>query len=116
MFIRFRRHYSYVVTNQEEVQKLLNFTENPLVKGFAYVAHSMKNNGNIHYHFYFIMKDAQSSDGMEKMTGIPMERIFFARSSVKDEINYMLCAGDVDTVVRKSFRTNIEGYKKYNGV
>jgi len=116
MYKRRRRDFGYVVSEQDEVQKLLNFTNHTLVRGFAYIKHTMKNNGNTHYHFYFILNGMCTSYYLEKLTGVSMKRIFFARDTFKAELDYMLRAGEVDIADLKSFRTNIDGYKKYNGV
>ena len=116
MYERFRRSFSYVVWKQEEIKKLIEFSDNPLVRGFAYVKHVMKDNGNTHYHFYFILNGMRTMYHLEKLTGVPKERIFFGRDTFKAELNYMLRAGEVDEAVPGSFKTNIKGYKKYNGV
>lgn len=111
-----RRRFCYVVNELEEIQKLVDFTNHPLVRSFAYVKHVMKNSSNTHYHFCFILHGMSTSVRLEKLLGVPKEHEFYGRDSLEAEIDYFLRGGEVDDVVPKTFRTNIKAYKKYNGV
>ena len=116
MYSQYRRRFCYVVSKLEEVQKLVDFADHPLVRSFAYVKHVMKNSSNTHYHFCFILHGVSTSVRLEKLLGVPKERVFFGRDSLETEIDYFLRGGEVDDAVPKTFRTNIKAYKKYNGV
>ena len=107
------RNFHYVVWHEDDIKKLFVFTECPLVEKFAYVKHQGNSDNNPHYHFYFVIRG--SDEFPSKLNGVNDNYCVGCNVSENDILNYFLRLLDGSGIYKRTFRTNIDGYKKYNG-
>ena len=108
------RRVHYLVWHEDDIKKLLVFTNCPLVKKFAYIKHQGDSEQYPHYHFYFVISG--SDEFLFKLNGVNDRYCVDCRAKESDIINYFLRSPYGCEVDLQSFKTNIEGYKNYNGI
>ena len=112
----YKKAFHYIVKHEDDIKKMLVFTQCPLVEKFAYVKHDNYSGQCSHYHFYFVVKCKSLDVILSELTGV--NGCFLSDVPKKEGLllQYFLreVAGDVPDM--RIFKTNIEGFKKYNAV
>ena len=102
---RFRR-FHYVVTQNDDIDKLISFTKIPFVHRYAYVKHVV--NDKFHYHFYFVLKSPMTIDVFERIACLRSPLLFHDCLGSQDCFIEFLLRGDAFEFVDKgTFNTNI---------
>ena len=108
------RRLHYIVWHEDDIMKLITFTHCPLVEKFAYIKHQGDSDCRTHYHFYFVIRGSEELPS--KLNGVNDTYCVGCFNKESAILDYFLNSSHRCQIDKQSFRTNIESYKKYNGV